>query len=182
MAEVKISRIVYKGAFLEDLKACCVIALGIPEDAQVVIGELQKEKERSNKAITLAIAPIKYGRSADEYVVSTIFVCPLRHTSAISLNSHIHGDYRYYMGHLQTPTEAFDIDPYFTYASGIHFFGTIQSAVKYTAERDWMVCCEKPIVEGTEAFIKFAKEQAERYNNNQSFYFDLKKYIKSDKQ
>jgi len=169
MAEVKITRIVYKGALLEDLKTCCVIALGIPEDACIVTRE-DDEKERSNKAFTLGISSIM---PIDCYSAikrtDPLIMTHWWYKSAMSMFYNMHGEYHYNVRQLQIPTQEFDSDTDVICTSGIHFFGTIQSAVKYVVTSGGIRagCCDKLTVEGTERFVKFAEEQVNRYNKGQ---------------
>jgi hypothetical protein len=156
MAEVaKIKQIVYKGAVLaDDNYTACVIALGIPEDARVVCGYSGDGKQRANKAITLAISPIK---DID------LSIQPFCHQTAFSIFSPAYGLYEYRIGWLQTPTKPFNSDPNVECASGIHFFAKVEPAIEYGYAK-WSCSILPEPSEGKETFVKFAKEQAKRYN------------------
>jgi hypothetical protein len=167
MAQAKIDRIVYKGAFLEDGKKRCVIALGIPEDAEVVSEDCINGKERASKAITLGIASMSYMDDVD-VEKQTIVVHPLWHRHAVALFYRTNGYYEYNVGHLQTPWDMFDPNPHVTCASGIHFFQEVEMAVKYgMTNGKRFIKNNKAKVKGTERVVKFAFEQAERHDNGQ---------------
>jgi hypothetical protein len=157
MSETKIVKVVYKGAHT-DVDTPCIIALGIPKDAEVVVpqcnGNLNK-KQRANKAVTLAIASI----SLHNY--RQIIIHSKRHQSADSL---FYKNYKYTVGHLQEPQEEFDSSVFNICTSGIHFFESMRTAAIYAVFSD-MANGYGLLLKDSEQFATFAEEQAERYNN-----------------
>jgi hypothetical protein len=168
MAKVKIGKVVYKGGFLKDIKTPCIIALGIPIDAQIVAPEDSGGKQRTNKAITLAISSIRNNRITDKYVMEKA----IGRSAVPMYREHRYG-YRYKVGSLQKPTKAFDPDPEITCASGIHFFATIDLALEYLATNrgyslGWPLRILGAGIENRELFTGFVNSQVQRYNNDRT--------------
>jgi hypothetical protein len=175
MAEVKITRIVYKAALHENGKTRCVIALGIPEDARVIGHYFNGGgKERTNKAITLAIAPITSILSDATIATTppTRILIVLAHAmcpSASSLIYCVHEDYQYTVGHLQTPDKEFNSDSRVSCASGIHFYDMLKTAVKFAFTKNSSKEFNITVAtKSTEDFAKIAEHQAQRYNDGHS--------------